>query len=561
MKERLPYDDIIRQRLEEYESEVPDNMFDRISQIRGEERTNNPDEIIKEKLTDYESAVPAFLFENMMNERDARTPSTEEVIRRKLIDHESIVPTNMFDRIVNEREGRRPVAVAWWQTSRLKWVMAALLLVLLIGGYKFIQNDIPKFLNTDNAHLSKSDNGDIPVQSTTLNDIKAPNTEGKSIIQPNNKIIEEANSTSKNISEKNIVEYKSIDKIFNRKSNVNNVTKAVITAEEVKKSASKITKITSNAQPTTFISPLSELPQPDKNSEHLPSKSEITISRNSKLFNPLLITSAKGIALAALSSEMVVKALPCRGPDYGCPTFQKKRSTNTTLYVDVYGAPEYAFRNLKTITSEYNEYRNARDTVEKSQYAFSAGAGASVLFGKGLILRGGIVYAQMHEKFQKDSLGIGNIRYIIDRNPNTGQLDTVEVQVTNGIFRKTRYNQYRSLDFTVRGGYEFALNDDLSIGINGGVNLNIQTGRKATVLAQDFQAIDVSKDNAIYQTSVGASIVGSLSAYWRLSYRWQLMVEPQFRHYLKPITKTDYVLRQNYTNAGLNIGLRYRLSK
>ena len=86
MKERLPLDDIIRQRLEDYESEVPDNMFDRISQIRGEERTNNPDEIIKEKLANYESAVPVFLFDNIMDERAARTPSSEEVIRRKLIE-------------------------------------------------------------------------------------------------------------------------------------------------------------------------------------------------------------------------------------------------------------------------------------------------------------------------------------------------------------------------------------------------------------------------------------------------------------------------------------------
>ena len=162
------------------------------------------------------------------------------------------------------------------------------------------------------------------------------------------------------------------------------------------------------------------------------------------------------------------------------------------------------------------------------------------------------------EKFQKDSFGIGNIRYIIDKNPNTGQLDTVQVEITNGIFRKTRYNQYRSLDFTIQGGYEFGLTENVSIGVNGGVNFNIKTGRKATILGQDLQPLVISKDNSIYQTSVGTSLVGSVAAYYRLNYKWQLMIEPQFRYYLKPITKSDYGLRQSYSNAGLNIGLRCR---
>ena len=115
------------------------------------------------------------------------------------------------------------------------------------------------------------------------------------------------------------------------------------------------------------------------------------------------------------------------------------------------------------------------------------------------------------------------------------------------------------MDFTIQGGYEFGLTENVTIGLNGGVNFNIKTGRKATILGQDLQPLVISKDNTIYQTSVGISLVGSVAAYYRLTYRWQLMIEPQFRYYLKPITKSDYGLRQSYSNAGLNIGLRYRL--
>lgn len=562
MKERLPLDDIIRQRLEDYESEVPDNMFDRISQIRGEERTNNPDEIIKEKLADYESAVPVFLFDNIMDERAARTPSSEEVIRRKLIEHESGVPADMFERIMNERESRRPV-VAWWQTSKFRWVVATLFMSLWIGGYYFIKNDTHQLFYVVNKQPAES-GSDIAEKSTASvspNETPVLSQQKPTIVPINSALDQHSSNRLENTSEKNIIKNNTVDKILPSQPSINSL-EAVSTADEATKSTPKTTKITSDGHLTNDISPAGELPlQPVYNSEYSPLKSEIATFHNNELLNPVLMLSSKGIALKALSHEKVAKALPCRGPDYGCPTFQKKNNSKVTLYVDGYGAPEYALRTLKAQSTEFNEYRNARDTVEKVQYAFSAGARASVLVGKNFILRGGIVYAQNREKYQRDSFGIGNIRYVIDKNPNTGQLDTIEVQVTEGIFRKTRYNQYRSLDFTVQGGYEFELTDNLSLGINGGVNVNIQTGRKATILGQDFQALEVSNNNSIYQTSVGTSLVGSLSAYWRLSYRWQLMVEPQFRYYLKPITQKEYALKQNYTNIGLNVGLRYRLSK
>ena len=561
MKERLPLDDIIRHRLAEYESEVPDNMFERISQIR-EERPTEPDEIIKEKLTDYESVVPTVLFDSIMDERAARTPSSEAIISRKLLEHESEVPADMFERIMTEREGRRPV-IAWWQTSKFRWVVATLFLSLLVGGYQIIKNSTHPFNNVVDSPSSESGSYIAEKSNEVVSTKETPaiSQHEATIIPLNSTFHSESNNELENISGKNIIKNKTVDKISPYRPSVN-FAEAVTTADEVTKSVSKTTKITSDELQTNDISPASELTlQKGYNSNHSPKKSDIAISRNSELFNPVHMLSAKGIALKALSHETVVKALPCPGPDYGCPTFQKKNKSKTLLYIDAYGAPEYALRSLKAQSTEFNEYRNTRDTVEKVQYAFSAGARASVIVAKNFILRGGVVYAQNREKYQRDSLGIGNIRYIIDKNPNTGQLDTIEVQVTEGIFRKTRYNQYRSLDFTLQGGYEFELTDNLSLGINAGVNVNIQTGRKATILGQDFQALEVSKNNSVYQTSVGTSLVGSLSAYWRLSYKWQLMVEPQFRHYLKPITQKDYALKQNYTNVGLNVGLRYRLSR
>ncbi len=527
MKEKLPYDDILKQRLSEYESEVSGDMFERIMHIRsvGEPSV---DEVVKQKLADHVSNVPSDLFDRIMIERAFKEPSSEDIIKHKLVDHTSSVPTDMFERIMNTREGRRPV-IAWWQTGRFRLAMAALIIALLLIGYKTLENR--NFNTSDDNENSKN-------------------------IVLNNKNTEGVTNTPEMI---NIETQNQTHEIITPRKGVNK-DNATSLANKTDILASNSTKITSNLPQPTFNPSISSAApsQTDDNSQQLSSETEMPISRNSELFNPLHISFPKGIALAAPSHEDVVKALPCPGPD-GCPTFGSKGGGRPMWYVDAYGAPEYAFRILKANSLEYTDYRNSRDTIEASQYAFSAGARATAVFGNGFLLRGGIVYAQTNEKFQRDSLFTGNIRYVIDKNPTTGQLDTAKIIITDGIYRSTRYNHYRSLDFTIQGGYEFGLTENITIGLNAGVNINIKTAPKATVLGQDMLPLVISKNNTIYQTSVGTSLVGSVAAYYRLSYKWQLMIEPQFRYYLKPITKSDYGLRQSYSNAGLNIGLRYRL--
>ncbi len=557
MKEKLPYDDILKQRLSEYESEVSGDMFERIMHTRGISEPS-VDEVVKQKLAEHESGVPSDLFDRIMIERAFKEPSSEDIIKHKLVDHESSVPSGMFERIMSTRESRRPV-VAWWQIGRFRLAMVALIIALLLIGYKISENrgfNTPYSENSKNIVSNNKNTEGVTNTPEMINEevVTASSARQEGVTSANN-----INKESDNINQKNIDGKTKTYEILTPRKGINkNIATSLANKTDIL--ASNSTKITSNLLHPTFNPSISSIApsHTDDNSQQLSSGKEMPISRNSELLNPLNIASPMGIALTSASHEDIVKALPCPGPD-GCPTFGSKSGGRRTWYIDAYGAPEYAFRSLKANSIEYTEYRNSRDTIETSQYAFSAGARATAVFGNGFLLRGGIVYAQTNEKFQKDSFGIGNIRYVIDKNPNTGQLDTVQVEITNGIFRKTRYNHYRSLDFTIQGGYEFGLTENLTIGLNGGVNFNIKSGRKATVLGQDLQPLVISKDNTIYQTSVGTSLVGSVAAYYRLNYRWQLMIEPQFRYYLKPITKSDYGLRQSYSNAGLNIGLRYRL--
>jgi hypothetical protein len=586
MKEDFTHDDILKQKLGDYESQVPDDMFERIMSQRVSKDVSS-DEILKDKLANYESALPTGMFDRIMNERSNLEPTLDDIFNAKLADYKSPIPANMFnnvmnerenihtqfdsaiqaklddyestmpgdmfERIMNERDNRKPLA-AWWQTNRYRLVAAALLCLFCIGGYWSVSNfysdkkeDIKNTFDSKNAlKSSRVDN--------SIENLNKKETIEQSVIQPNTPTLSNDIALNKNSDKKNGHKitgqltdlYKSIYKsdVGNTKADKTASNSAIVTLNNPQQINNP-----NSVSPVIMPSPVADNSISTANSESL----------NRIIYEaiPLEIIS-KGITNNnTLSHEAILKALPCPSPD-GCPTFGKKRATSLLWYLDGYVAPEYAMRNLKSTSNEYNDYLTARDTVEKSMYAFGAGVRATAMLPSGFLLRGGIVYAQTNEKFQKDSFGVGNIRYVVDKNPTTGQLDTVSIEVTSGFFRKTRYNHYRSFDFTLQGGYEYPISDNLTLGLNAGVNFNIRTAMKATVLAQDLQPLVVSSTNTIYRTTVGTSVVGSVAAYWQLSYKWQLMIEPQVRYYLNPISRTDYVLNQKYINIGLNTGLRYR---
>jgi hypothetical protein len=55
------------------------------------------------------------------------------------------------------------------------------------------------------------------------------------------------------------------------------------------------------------------------------------------------------------------------------------------------------------------------------------------------------------------------------------------------------------------------------------------------------------------------SIMGSVAAYRQLTDGLQLVIEPSIRYGLQPITRVDYALKQQYSTAGLIVGLRLKL--
>lgn len=582
MKEQTPFDDFFKDRLGEHESPVSDSIFDRLmSEREAAVPTENTTNFFRDKLEDFESpvpkgvfdgiikaheenlvgnffknalenhasAVPTSLFEGMMQSREET--QTSDIFKGKLDNHASAVPTDMFDRIMGERKKR----ILWWQPNRV----AAAALVLLLGfgamGYLF---------------LNKKENKEVIVENSTK---KGKNTEGVRNTDAFGKepiLIENQQKSIENqaITHNDIINY---DK---KTSNTKSITSASSQTKLKAKTISKITNNTKNSTvltPTTSITPntITDLSEPKGTVPSQQNQSYVQIISKTDDQKPIntnyLIPSLPLVQNRALEGEntegvknkLTNESLCAMLPD-GCPTFGKRRM-GKTWYIEAYGAPEMMMRRLKPNSSEFESYRVARDTSETVLLGYAAGVRAAMVFNNGIVVKGGVAFVNGRERFARDSAGFDpNIVKIIKLNTQTGATDTI-IETTLGIYRTTLYNQYRSLDFSLQGGYEMPLSPNFTIGFNAGANVHLWQTKKASFYNSALQVQDMSNNENVFNQYLGINLVGSVTAYWRMTDKMQLMVEPYVRHYLQPITNSNYQIQQSYTNVGLAIGLRYRL--
>ena len=426
-------------------------------------------------------------------------------------------------------------------------------------------------LNTDktsvNTPNTEGSNFNLINKNLELNtdktSVNTPNTEGSNSNLINKNLELNINKSSVNTPNTEGSNFNLIDKnseLNTNKTSINTPNTEGSNSNLIDKNAELNTNKTSINTPNTegFNTNLI-----DKNAELNTDKS--SVNRLSNLNTTIDFLNLLTIKTLELSNKK--RTNPCTDPENGCPTFNGRRRgmRRTTFYVDAFGAPEYVMRSFKTNLLESEKLLAARDSIEKTQYAVSTGARASLVFGNGLALRAGIVFNQINERAQFDSMGIGSIKTTYDVRIVNGKPDTVSITtvITDGIFHKTRYNRYRSIDIPLQVGYEIPLRNGWTFGFNGGANINIAAWQKADIVGADLRKQTVSSSinapNPVFRTRLGVSFFGSVAAYRQLTNGLQLVIEPSVRYGLQPITRTDYALKQQYATAGVIIGLRLKL--
>jgi hypothetical protein len=547
------------------------------------ENKNPFDEHFHRRLSDLESPVPNDLFDRLQARRGGALPS-DAPLRERLEGHESPVSEQIFETILAERERRKRRRVLFWRSTT---AIAA----LLVLGLLFTQLSASKTKNiVENASnmSAKGENteggsADSEGQKTVLNTPNISgndrNTEGGEAEFKNQNL--EIAKPDNTLLSKNLSVNKPTSGLNNNRMQKANVALKTTKAGVITPSLGVIRQNTEGGQTALAIEKseldASNLSIKNQNTEGVtPNSTDKNLAVQTALENRLTPNDAPfSSSLDFLNTTLKTIALPienrknpCADPGNGCPTFglKRRRGGEQGFYLDAFVAPEYMARSFKTHLPENEKLLAARDSVEKTQYAVSAGLRASFVMRNGLALRAGIAYNQMNERAQFDSLGTGSITttYKVNKLPN-GQLDTVSVTTTivDGIFRKTRYNHYRSIDIPLQLGYEMGSKNGWTFGFNGGININISAWQKADIVGADLRQLTVSSGinapNPVFRTHLAVSAIGSIAAYRQLTRGLQLVIEPSVRYGLQPITRVDYGLKQQYSTAGLIVGLRLKL--
>ena len=568
-----------RDQLSHHAADVPNDMFDRINAARLSDAA-------KTQLKDFESPVPDNMFDRV------QTGLGQNNWKEKLKDYPSEISDNAFERVMLARAPENTRTPENTRRPIIGWLGLGLLLFLLIGLMmttstlkkstlrRYNKNESKQQTEIQNSDkkdivVTPDKNADEIISTQTRNNNSreekinrgavsdfADNPKNKASKENKNGFLPKASPetifrnpseissrSDKKSSTGNIFSANDAAHAFIEKNNSEKISKKILENNSEKISENKINNSGKENTNTDF--------EKNPGEKDYGNISSITESQINNLFALKLLPLKTG--LLTLKNNFVS---PCKGPGDGCPTFSSnsRYNPNKGFFVDVLAGPEYITRKLTEKSLDFTDYRTARDTTERPQYAFTAGVGVGYEFRNGIVLRTGVLYSEIHETANFDSLGVGKIEYTITKDPTTGTSDTSAQILTNGIFRKTRYNRYSDINIPLQIGYDIILPNNWSILLKAGVGVNITAWRKADILGTDFKLLNQTSSSAtpIFKNNIGGYVCGSIAIYKAVDEHLLLGIEPSVRFYNSSFTQTAYPLTQTYMNFGINASAKLK---
>lgn len=444
----------------------------------------------------------------------------DNFVKEKLENFSSHVPDNMWSRIQANEKKRKPFF--FWTTKNIITLVAT---VALLGTIIYSINTSSDLIATKTTHQNS---GKENITNTTLNHSSSKTVQDNNIaIIPEEKTL----STENNITTSNINSpvLHSTSKFFQPKSNFKKESNYLLNNSEL-----QITQ---------------------------PNSDELESSMNFKKMN-LSTYSLKNFNKSFAENFLLSKNVFYNSID-DCPSV--RGIFKNDLYLEVYGSPDYVQKMSNSgITGSLN-YLKKKDSSENIMGSYTAGVRLSKTLGEHFVVKSGIQYSQVNEKFNYTNeneirfITVVTIRTII-RSPGDTLIirDTSLVQ-QQGTRVKTTYNKYRSLDIPLILGYEWG-GEKLRVSVNAGIILNLQSWQQGETLDTNYiPAAFNSKAGMNFKRNIGLSIYAGLSVIKKVGKNSELFFEPYFRKNLGNMTESTSVFQQKFNTTGISIGLRYKL--
>ncbi len=245
-----------------------------------------------------------------------------------------------------------------------------------------------------------------------------------------------------------------------------------------------------------------------------------------------------------------------------CPP--NSRQGRNDWYLEVYGSPDVAFKSVKSIAN--TGYISKKDSSETQQLSYSAGFRISKSIGENLLIKTGLQYSQINERFdlrtenERRITTVITIRTIIGQSGADSTIrDTTSVEQIGYRVQRT-YNKYRSLDIPLLLSYEFG-NDNLKFAVNAGAIINLHSWYSGNTLNDSLAVVSInSKSSGIYKQNIGVGLYAGFSIIKPVSNRFDVFLEPYFRYNFSNMSKTASY-SQRFNAAGVSFGIRYKINR
>jgi len=492
------------------------------------------DDMMRRKLEEHESHVPKNLFDKISSQMAVEDEMFDTGIREKLSAYEADIPADMWNRIHKTSDRKKPVA--WW-------IAAAVLAFLAAGVVYTNTNNNNKKQGADATHslvVNKQ-----PVSDNTITGVNDAVTDTNTLSDPGDA------ATQKTIAyESNTNPVSAPKNVYNNSEmtrNGNGIFRKNNSAEKVPflKSSSSV-----YARPETDKTIIGEtLAEPDE--------PDVFSAGNRSLL--ALASAAKG----KLTPQQLFKTFgrgPIDCPDiFGNNTggwYVDGYISPMMNFKQVSG--KIPGKNV----AEGMDSSLHRQVSFNTGFSLVKTFGNGLLMKTGLQYNQVNELFKITQVNEIKTITTISVRTVIIAPGDTVYIrDTTRVQQMGTITRQTQ-NRYKSWDIPVIFGYEFG-GKGIRINANAGVIANIRTIYSGSLrdTAQRTHILFSDGDSAIYKTKIGLSLYAGFSLLKPVFTNTDFFVEPFARFNLKNTTTGTAWFNQKNIVAGISFGLRYKISK
>ena len=480
----------------------------------------------------------------------------DNYFKNQLQSYSSPVPKDMFERIVATANKKRPIA-AWFNKYGF---LAGLLIIGTIAAIVLVNNNtatkIEKVAATNTIKNNEQQAVENPsVSINTINSENNKTTAERSATE--NSLLSSANTASEKNSAVSQNQLRVIDNIKNSDTGLNEIKLSNIK----KRSIAGFFNNKNNQSTTTNQLLIAAAINTDDLSEEVRT-GLLDFNYPAKTFSmaELWRMERKRNGLAALTYITNRK-----NPIGDCPSVRGRNRND--WYIEAFGSPDYTFKSLTT-TGLNTNFLEKKDSSETMRGGFTGGLRISKNFGENFILKSGIQFSQLNERFSVRKENEKRITTVIrTRTVIRGLGDTIQVRDTSslteiGYLNKRRTNFYRNIEMPLIAGYEWG-DEYWKFSANIGVIAHAMSWYSGEMLDTTLSVISFSSKEVpnIYKTKIGLSAYVGFSFIKRFNSNTEIFAEPYFRTNLINMNLPVDGLKQRFSAAGINIGIRKKINR